>query len=103
MGCCLVAPALGRLFYMVQANSKGFVNNRFKWYTQFGRNSPCALQYIIVYCKRRSHVVIIASYRLMSRHHPGLGLQMLIDMQTEAAGGTPRPPVASAKLWEAAG
>ena len=62
MRFCLVAPALRRLFYMVQAHPKGFVNNRFKWCTQFGRNCPCALQYIIVYCKCRSHFGIIASF-----------------------------------------
>ena len=66
-----VTLALCRLLYMVKANPKSFVYNRFKWCAQFGRNRPCPLQYIVIYGKRRSHIAIIASFEVMSRHLVG--------------------------------
>ena len=44
-----VTTLLRGLFHLVQAGTKRFVDNRLKWCAQFGCNSPCPFNHIIIY------------------------------------------------------
>jgi hypothetical protein len=40
VGFSLVATSFRRLFHLVQASAKRFIDNRFKWFAHIGRNGP---------------------------------------------------------------
>lgn len=64
-----IGTLLCRLFHLIETGSKSFIHDRPKRPAQFGCNRPRPLNHIIIYRQRCSHDTIMASFRLMSRHH----------------------------------